>query len=79
VGPNGVAQSVDFTYGEAQGVIAGISENSVLLKDNKVFSLSPTVAVVDQTGKQIALSDAPNNVPVRLRYSLPPRWSGRCR
>ncbi|MBU0607634.1 MAG: copper amine oxidase N-terminal domain-containing protein, partial [Armatimonadetes bacterium] len=63
---NGVAQSVDLTYGEAQGTVAGISDNSVLLRDNQLFQLSPTVKVVDQTNKAVALSAIPNGAPVVL-------------
>lgn len=65
---NGVAQTVDLTYGEALGFIAGISENSILLKDNKVYGLSPTIRVVDQADRTVALSDVPNGAAVRLRY-----------
>lgn len=68
IAADGIAQSVDFTYGEAEGTIAGISENNILLKDNTVYTLSPGVAVLDQAGRKIALCDVPQNVPVKLRY-----------
>lgn len=68
LGPDGLALAVDFTYGEAGGNVAGISQGSILLKDNTVFSISPTVSVLDQTGKALALSDVPPNAEVMLRY-----------
>lgn len=68
VAPDGVAQSIDFTYGEAEGTVAGISKNNILLKDNTVYTVSPTVAVLDQASRAIALWDVQQNVPVKLRY-----------
>ncbi|MEN6302385.1 MAG: copper amine oxidase N-terminal domain-containing protein [Armatimonadia bacterium] len=68
VGPDGTAQSIDFTYGEAEGTVAGISQNSILLKDNTVYTVSPNVTVLDQASRQIALWDVQPNVPVKLRY-----------
>ncbi|MHB8995612.1 MAG: copper amine oxidase N-terminal domain-containing protein [Armatimonadota bacterium] len=68
IAPDGIAQSVDFTYGEVEGTVAGISDNSILLKDNTVYTLSPTAAVLDRAGRKIALWDLPQNVPVKLRY-----------
>lgn len=68
VAADGIAQSVDFAYGEAEGTVAGISENNILLKDNTVYTLSPHVAVLDQAGRKIALWDVPQNAPVKLCY-----------
>jgi hypothetical protein len=68
VGPDGTALSIDFSYGEADGTVAGISQNSILLKDNTVYTVSPTVAVLDQASRPIALWDVQPNVPVKLRY-----------
>lgn len=66
--PEGWAQSIDFVYGEYRGFVAGIAENSILLKDNKVFTLSPNVAVMDEGGNPVALSEVPNAAFVILRY-----------
>lgn len=68
IAPDGVARSVDLTYGEAEGTLAGISENNIMLKDNTVYPLSPSVVVLDQAGRKIALWDVPPNSPVKLRY-----------
>jgi hypothetical protein len=68
IAPTGVAQSVDLSYGETQGDVAGISENSLLLKDNQIFQLSPTVKVVNQANKNVALSAILPGTPVVLRY-----------
>lgn len=68
VAADGVAQSVDFTYGEAEGTVSGISQNNILLRDNTVYTLSPSVVVLDQAGRKIALWDVPTNAPVKLRY-----------
>ncbi|MGE5530550.1 MAG: copper amine oxidase N-terminal domain-containing protein [Bacteroidota bacterium] len=68
VGPDGTALSIDFSYGEVEGTVAGISQNNILLKDNTVYTVSPTVAVLDQASRPIALWDVQPNVPVKLRY-----------
>jgi len=68
LGADGAATLVDLTFGERTGTIAGISDNSVLLKDNTVFALSPTVVVRDGAGQQMALSSLAIGSQVLLRY-----------
>lgn len=68
LGPTGAATLVDLAFGEREGVIAGISENSVLLRDNTVMQLSPTVLVKDASGQAVALSSLPIGTTVLLRY-----------
>jgi hypothetical protein len=68
IAPDGVAQTVDLTYGEAEGMLAGVSDNNLMLKDNTVYPISPGIVVLDQAGRKVALWDVPANAPIKLRY-----------
>jgi hypothetical protein len=68
LGADGAATLVDLTFGERAGTIAGIAENSVLLKDNTVLSLSPTVVVRDAAGQPLPLTSLSAGTQVLLRY-----------